>query len=163
MVNAKNQYISFWIGGRFFGCTILDVKEINSEFHITPIFHAPESMLGYVNLRGQICLIINLNPVLGIRDVSIDEKRKENGRLIIFKESTGESFGIFVDKVGDVLSVEPEDIEEFSAFRQDSNEENLKNSKVIGGITRLKNDLMVIINAREIIEDGRGNESHNSG
>ncbi len=163
MGNMKNQYISFWIGGRFFGCSILDVKEINSEFFITRVFHAPESMLGYVNLRGQIYLIINLNPILGIRDGSIDGKRKENGKLIIFKESTGESFGIFVDKVGDVLSVEPEDIEEFSAFRQDSNEENLENSKVIGGITKLKNDLMVIINAREIIADGRKNESHNSG
>ena len=61
----KRQFCTFWISGRHLGVDVLDVKEINSEINLTPIFHAPKEVIGYVNIRGQIYLILDLRLILG--------------------------------------------------------------------------------------------------
>ncbi len=56
---------SFRLSDRLFGVNILDVKEVNSDIEITPIYHARDSIRGYMNIRGQIHLVVDLRTEFG--------------------------------------------------------------------------------------------------
>ena len=54
------RYCTFRLSGRLYGVDIEDVKEINTEVNFTPIFHASREIKGYINIRGQIYLLLDL-------------------------------------------------------------------------------------------------------
>lgn len=98
---------TFWLAERLFGVNILDVKEVGSDIKLTPIFHANEKVSGYVNIRGNINLIIDLRKVMNCEAREINS----SSRIILFKEKIGESFGVLVDKIGDVVNIDSSKIE----------------------------------------------------
>ncbi|MDH5637536.1 MAG: chemotaxis protein CheW, partial [Nitrospinota bacterium] len=61
----KLQLSTFRLNDRLFGVDIQDVKEINTEVTFTQIFHASKEVRGYVNIRGQIHLVLDLRILLG--------------------------------------------------------------------------------------------------
>ena len=140
------QFVSFYIGNHFFGIDILTVQEVNDDFKIARIFHAPEQVSGYVNLRGKIILILNLAVPLGMKKEDTSESH-----IIIFKESIAEPFGIIVDKVNDVVTVANNDYQPFVENIQNSDLNILQEKNIINGICRLKNDLMVTLDATKIL------------
>ncbi|TYT75450.1 chemotaxis protein CheW [Desulfobotulus mexicanus] len=92
------QICTFIIEGEHYGLDILDVKEVHAGNRFTPIHHAPETVRGYVNIRGQIHLIVDLKVLLGHSPTP----EKENTRILLFKPGAGEAFGVMVDAIGDV-------------------------------------------------------------
>ena len=140
---AKRQFCTFWVAGRLYGVDILEVKEINSEIEFTPIFHAPEEVKGYVNIRGHIHLIIDMRLLLGFeRHDNVD-----TSRIVLFKPDVGESFGVFVDKIGDVVEVDQEEIEdrhvEESSQKEDA-EHQTTSVDLTAGVCKLDGGLLVI-------------------
>lgn len=96
---------TFFIGDRPFGVDILKVLEINKNRTITAVPRAPESVIGVMNLRGRIVTVIDLARKLGLSaGDSIDRSRT------IIVHSREEHIGLRVDRVGDVVSVRPEDV-----------------------------------------------------
>jgi chemotaxis signal transduction protein len=144
----KRQFCTFMIGERLFGVDILDVKEINPETGFTPIFHAPREIRGYVNIRGQIHLILDLRLLMGLERKSIDAA----SRLILFKPNVGVSFGVLVDSVGDVVEVEDALIEDRRKTEKGAPEHGDRRTSDIGsGVCKLKDELMVILNSRNLL------------
>jgi purine-binding chemotaxis protein CheW len=130
------QLCSFWISSRLFGVNILDVKEVSSDIEITPVFHAATSIEGYMNIRGQIHLVIDVRQFFGF------EKNYDtvNSKVVLFKQSVDEPFGILVDKMDDVISVNYSSIEE----RRKKKNEN--------SVCKLHKGLLVVLNARGILQ-----------
>lgn len=139
------QLCTFWIAKRLFGVNILDVKEISTELSVTPIFHAPEEVRGFVNIRGQIHLVLDLKKVLGFDEV----ESGTNKRLLIFKPSVSEPFGILVDRMGDIHETDESQIERdlFEVKSAGDDYSSLK-SGIIIGVCKMKNSLMVLLNPR---------------
>ena len=73
------QFVTFRMDNNFFGIDILTVKEVNIDYAITPVHHSPSIVKGYVNLRGEIFLILNLRSLLGLANRDI-----KKSKLIIF-------------------------------------------------------------------------------
>ncbi|MFA8343899.1 MAG: chemotaxis protein CheW [Rhodothermaceae bacterium] len=143
-IKNKVQFCTFWISGRLYGVDILDIKEISTEVIITPIFHAPEEVRGYVNIRGQIYLVIDLPLFLGHQMADITAE----SRIVIFKDNVGELFGVLVDKIGDVVEVSEQDIEEVQRWSENSDAEiNSKIDRVTKGVSKLKDNILVILNS----------------
>ncbi len=145
--NANLQFLSFYIDKSFFGIEILDIKEVNLEFELTPIFHAPEGVRGFVNLRGQIYMIIDLRKSLGITS-----EPTEKEKLILIKDHIAGQTGIIVDDIGDVISVEAEQIELSSSNTNKDELENISNKNIVHGVCKLKNKLMIILNANNLLD-----------
>jgi len=146
--NANLQFLSFYIDKSFFGIEILDIKEVNLEFELTPIFHAPEGVRGFVNLRGQIYMIIDLRKSLGITN-----QPSQNEKLILIKDHIAGQTGIIVDDIGDVISVELDQIELSIANNSNKEElENIANKNIVHGVCKLKNKLMIILNANNLLD-----------
>ncbi len=146
---AKRQFCSFHLGERLFGVDILDVKEINPDVALTPIFHASKEVKGYVNICGQIHLILDLRLMLGLEGAKIGDM----SRLVLFKPDVGESFGIIVDRIGDVLEVGENLIEDRRKEKKGAPDGIERRSQALGsGVYRLEQGLLVILNSRSLLK-----------
>ena len=141
--SSMSKFVTFWIHDELFGVNILDVKEVTPVMEITPVFHAPEEVEGYVNIRGEIHLVINLRILLNLPS----HDTTSESRIVIFKPKIAEPFGILVDRVGDVLEVPITAIE--SDIRPDS-KKGKKN--LISGVCKLKENLLIVLDARRFLE-----------
>ena len=74
---------------------------------MTPIPQSPAAVRGYVNLRGQIVLALDLQSLLLQRPTPIGD----DIRLVVFRPCLGDPFGILVNRVGDIVALHDERIE----------------------------------------------------
>lgn len=144
-VAQTRQFCTFWLSGRLFGVQILDVKEIHPEVAITPIFHAPREVKGYVNIRGQVYLILDLRPMLGFESKEIDRK----SCLVIFKTNVGESFGVLVDQIGDVVEISSDQIE--SGGGDGGVQDKMGSAGMVQSVCKLPQSLLVVLDARKFL------------
>jgi len=145
----RRQLCTFHLAGQLYGVDILDVKEVNPETGFTPIFHAPDVVRGYVNIRGRIQLVLDLRRILGFPDREVDNRC----RLVLFKPTVGESFGILVDGIGDVVEVDEADIESGGLADEDvPGAEDNEHGEITSGVCRLAERLLLIVNARNLLK-----------
>lgn len=145
------QVCTFRLSDRLFGVNILDVREISSDVRITPIHHAPKAVRGYMNIRGQIHLVVDLRRVFGFEAQEPDSKNK----VVIFKPAVDEPFGVLVDSVSDVVTVSLADIGERRAGKTESagekGERRKAGAELTRGICKLEKDLLVLVNPGGIL------------
>ena len=72
-----------------------------------------------MNLRGDIALTLDLRRLLGLEPAQVTA----DSRLLIFKVSVGELFGVLVDQIGDIVPLSEEAIEEWRPDGQAGAEE----------------------------------------
>lgn len=142
---ATRHFVSCWIGGRLHGIDILEIREINSEKGFTPIFHAPPQVRGYVNIRGQIHLVIDPRVPLGLPEAPPSPVGKGRQQLLIFKPHVAETFALLVDRVGDIIEVPTDRIEppETSAAGV---------SSLSAGVCKLDGQLMELLDPRGFLK-----------
>jgi len=145
----KKQFCTFHLGNRFFGIEILDVKEIIEEIKITTIYHAPDEILGFINVRGQVHLIIDLRVLLNFDKKEINT----DNRIILFNSHVGESFGVLIDRIGHMVEVYEHQIE----YRiHDDKSIHIKSndslSKFAIGACKLQ-QLMILLDAKKFLKN----------
>ena len=148
--DTKQQFCTFGVAGRLYGVDILHVKEINSQTEFTPVFHAPPEVRGYVNIRGQVHLILDLRLLLGFESTEANEA----SRVVLFKSEVGESFGVLVDSIGDVVEVDVDQIEDrpdAAQLTQGDSEQVSLHVALIEGVCWLKGELLVVLNATRFL------------
>ncbi|MEW6671278.1 MAG: chemotaxis protein CheW [Thermodesulfobacteriota bacterium] len=142
------QFCTFRINGRLYGIDIRDVKEISPEIGFTPIFHASRAVKGYMNIRGRIYLLLDLRRMLGIEDKAVDG----NSRVILFKPEVGENFGILVDNVADIESVDGAQIENRRKQDRELPEgRERRGIDIAAGICKMEKELLVVINSKNLL------------
>jgi purine-binding chemotaxis protein CheW len=153
-LHSTMQMCTFRMANRLFGVNILDVKEVNENTNITPIYHAPPEICGYINIRGQILLVVNLRETFGF-DQGHKTNHASGGKVVVFKHSVDEPFGILVDEVCDVISVEQSRIVDRRSggggVAQDIKEMRRSRDGVVMGVCPLDRELLLVLNARHIL------------
>ena len=138
------QYVTFSLGDEMVGVNILSVKEVTPMIATTPIHHSPPEVRGYVNIRGQIHLVLDLRHIMGLEPKDPDE----NSRIVIFKDTVGESFGVLIDKISDVIEVPANQVEK----NLDLNMGDSKlNQGLIYGVCKLEKSLLVLLDAEQLM------------
>ncbi len=145
--SQAGQYVTFWLDQELFGVDILDVKEVTPLMEITPVFHAPPEVRGYVNIRGQIYLVVDLRYKMGIE---VGTPGPE-ARIVIFKDHVAENFGVLVDRIGDVTSVDESQVE--TDFTLATSDREGLNQGLVAGVCKLKEKLLILVNARRVFAD----------
>jgi len=147
-MNENNPlYCTFRSAGRWFGVPVQDVKEVTTQTTCTRIPHAPREVAGYVNIRGHIFLALDLRRLLGF-----DARTTTENCLIIFKQSVGPAFGVLVDAIGDIVSVDANQVEEFQAGAPEPIEgEPIQRLDVITRVCRLPAELLVVLEPRKFL------------
>ncbi|MDH4224334.1 MAG: chemotaxis protein CheW [Deltaproteobacteria bacterium] len=136
------QLASFRLADRLFGVNILDVREITREMEFTPVFHSPPEVKGYVNIRGKVYLILDLRTMLGFPP----GEPSSMSRLVIFKPEVGESFGVLVDQVGDIINAPADSVEYRAEFNEGQALQGEPHKNLILGECKLNNQLVIMLN-----------------
>jgi purine-binding chemotaxis protein CheW len=144
MAEAASHYCTFRLAGRLFGFDIRAVKEVNTQAAFTPVPHAPPAVCGYVNLRGNIYLVLDLRRLLGMAPAAVTA----DSRLLIFKPAVGESFGVLVDAIGDIVTLDGDRTE---AWRPEEGESLAEAGELVAGIGKLAGELLVIVEAQRLL------------
>ena len=144
--NDKCDYITVYIGEQLFGLPVLTVQDVFMPNSITEVPLANADVAGVLNLRGRIVTAIDMRCRLGLPP---QEEGQQN--MAVGIEANGESYGLIIDTVGDVLGLDNSTLE--------SNPANLdpRWAAVAGGVHRLDGRLMVILDVERVLALNPGN------
>jgi len=137
------QLVTVFVGGQTFGLPILQVRDVFLVSGVTPVPLAPASVAGLYNLRGRVMTMLSMRAVLGFEQS--DASGSETTAVGI--EWRGESYGLLVDKVGEVMSL--------PAAGREVNPVNLDRrwTKLSAGVHRLDGHLLVELKLEALFQD----------
>jgi purine-binding chemotaxis protein CheW len=140
---SLKEYVTAMIGGQLFGMPILRVQDVFITERLTRVPLAPPEIAGVLNLRGRIVTLIDMGGRLGlgVRDGAAP-------LMAIGVESRGESYGLLVDSVGEVLKLDDN--------AREPNPINLdpRLARVSTGIYRLEGQLLMVVDIDRILDIG---------
>jgi purine-binding chemotaxis protein CheW len=96
----SSQLVTFTLAGAHYGIDLLRVQEALRGKARTAVPLAGPEVAGFINLRGQVVLTIDLRTRLGIETVPADVEP-----MMIVVDVGGEPISLLVDDVGDVIDV----------------------------------------------------------
>lgn len=135
------EFVTFTIAEQLFGIPVLQIQDVLSSYHITPIPLAPQEIVGSLNLRGRVVTAIDVRLRLGLPARSIDADS-----MSIVAENEGELYSLMVDAVGEVLAL-PQ-----SAFERNLPTLDAKFRAFSEGIYRLDDKLLVVLDVNRLLD-----------
>ena len=96
----SSQLVTFTLAGAHYGIDMLRVQEALRGPARTTIPLAGPGVAGFVNLRGQVVLTIDLRARRGIQAPAGDHEQ-----MMVVVQVEGQPVGLLVDDVGDVVDV----------------------------------------------------------
>lgn len=99
--NDPIEIIAFYLGDQQFCVRTTSIREIRGWAKSTPLPHASPEVMGMMNLRGVIIPVINTARKLGQSWSSPTERS-----AIVVAELGGAVFGLMVDRVSDILTLD---------------------------------------------------------
>jgi purine-binding chemotaxis protein CheW len=134
------EFVTFNVAGQLFGLPIEQVQDVFKPTSITRVPLASAEIAGVLNLRGRIVTAIEMRSRL-------DAQPRDNGAeaMAIGIEAKGESFGLIVDAVGEVLKL--------ADFELEPNPINLDRKLAVlsHGVYRLEDRLLVVLDIDEVL------------
>jgi purine-binding chemotaxis protein CheW len=135
------EYVTVMIGDQLFGLPISRVQDVFMPDRLTRVPLSAPEIAGVLNLRGRIVTAIDMRRRLGLPP-------RADGRppMAVGIELKGESYGLLIDTVGEVLKLADE--------TREPNPVNLDQhlARVSGGVHRLDGQLMVILDVDRVLE-----------
>jgi len=134
------DYVTMTIGGQLFGVPVLLIHDVFSPSYITPVPLSGNEIAGVLNLRGRIVTAIDTRQCLGL-----EYRNAGDVSMAIGIEKGGESFGLIIDAIGEVLTL--------SGNMYEQNPANLDECwrQVSNGIYRLDDSLMVVLDVDKLL------------
>lgn len=138
--SGTTQYVTVLIGGQLFGLPIHKVHDVFVPESMTRVPLSAPEIAGVLNLRGRIVTAINMRCRLGL-----PQREGSHGIMAVGIEYRGESYGLIIDEVGEVLNLE--------SSSREANPANLDRrwAEISGGVHRLSGQLMVILDVERVL------------
>jgi purine-binding chemotaxis protein CheW len=144
VTNTAAEYVTVMLGGQLFGLPISRVQDVFMPDRMTRVPLAPPEIAGVLNLRGRIVTAIDMRGRLAMPEH--DGKRPP---MAIGIECRGESYGLIIDAVGEVVTLDDS--------AREPNPVNLDAAlaRISAGIHRLERQLLVILDVDRVLDIGR--------
>jgi purine-binding chemotaxis protein CheW len=134
------EYVTVMVGEQIFGLPIDRVHDVFIASALTDVPLAPREIVGLLNLRGRVVTAMCLRRRLGLPD------RAEDGRnMAVGLERQGESYGLLVDQVGEVMKLTA-DTHEPNPVHMDP-----RWVKLSRGVHRLDEKLLIILDVDAVL------------
>lgn len=135
------EYVTLTTGGQLFGLPIERVQDVFKPSRITHVPLAGAEIAGVLNLRGRIVTAIDMR-----RRLDLQVRDDGQAPMAIGIELKGESFGLLVDAVGEVLKL-PDREREPNPINLDR-----KLACVSAGVFRLDGQLLVVLDIDRVLD-----------
>jgi len=96
------QYCSFIVGELLVGIEVDRVREILTDQDVTPVPLAPTSVLGLLNLRGELMTVVDARRRLGLHERDGDQPAAH-----VIVVTGGEALSLVFDAEKEVVEVDP--------------------------------------------------------
>jgi purine-binding chemotaxis protein CheW len=93
-------FVTFTVAGQLFGVPVIRVQDILTPDVIAPVPGSPKEVRGLINLRGRIVTVIDMRTHL-----SLPKAEAGPCGMCVTVESRGDFYTLFVDSVGDVVTL----------------------------------------------------------
>lgn len=133
------QYCTFQVAQLFLGIDVHTVQEVMRPLDMTPVPLASASVLGLINLRGQIVTAVDLRLKLGLPARPAGEEAMN----VVMRTDDG-AVSLVVDEIGDVIEVTPEAFERVP----DTLQGELRT--LIKGVYKLNDQLLLILDGTRV-------------
>lgn len=140
--SAERQLVVFELAGETYGVDIGAVSEIGEMRRITTVPGAPAFIEGIVNLRGQVIPVVDLRKRFNLEAREISRQSR-----IIVVEIDGQTIGVIVDAVTEVLRVNLAEIEPPSPVIVGPD------TRFIEGVAKVGNRLVIILDLTKVLTD----------
>ena len=139
--SRTQEYVTATIGEQLFGLPIRRVQDVFMPERVTRVPLAPPEIAGVLNMRGRIVTLIDLRRRLGL-----PARAQAADVMAIGVELRGESYGLLIDAVGEVLRLD-------DAARE-VNPVNLdpELAQVSAGIHRLEGQLLMVLDVDRLLD-----------
>lgn len=142
--SLKNKYLIFSVDEESYGILIKYVIEIIGIEEITKVPDLPQFVKGIINLRGK---------VISVMDARLRFKKEErpydDRTCIIVIDIDGTSFGLIVDNVKEVSSLDETSISAPPAINWQDDGSN----GFIEGIGKVGNDVWLLIDCKKLLTE----------
>ena len=135
------EYVTVQIADQLFGLPINRVQDVFIPEKITRVPLSPPQIAGVLNLRGRIVTVLDMRRRLGV-----PPRKSDAQSMAVGIEYEGESYGLLIDAVGEVLRLPAAGLE--------PNPGNLDPLwvKVAAGVQRLDGRLMVVLDVDRVLD-----------
>jgi purine-binding chemotaxis protein CheW len=137
------DYVTIVVGDQMFGLPIERVHDVFIATSMTPVPLAPPEIMGLLNLRGRIVTALCVRRRLGMLP---REGAGEREAMAVGLEHQGESYGLLVDSVGEVLRLSPDTLEENPAHLDP------RWARLSRGVHRLDGKLLIVLDVDGILD-----------
>jgi purine-binding chemotaxis protein CheW len=143
-LETSTEYVTATVGGQLFGLPIARVQDVFVLDRLTRVPLASPEIAGVLNLRGRIVTAIDMRKRLGL--APLGEARKQ---MAIGIEYRGESYGLLIDAIGEVLNL--------PSSSREGNPVNLEArlARVSAGVHRLDDRLLVVLDVDRVLDVGQ--------
>ena len=128
------EFVTLTVGGQSFCIDIMQIREIRRWSPVTLLPHAPDHVVGVINLRGAVIPIVDLAVKLGFPKIKATAHE-----VIIIVGIEERIVGLLVESVSEIISVNPSELRETPGGAEDAT------TGAIRGIIPLGNDMTKII------------------
>jgi purine-binding chemotaxis protein CheW len=137
------EYVTATIGDQLFGLPISRVQDVFAPDRLTHVPLAAPEIAGLLNLRGRIVTAIDMRRRLGLPPLEAGRTR-----MAVGIEYKGESYGLLIDAIGEVMKL--------SANGGEENPVNLdpQLARVSAGVHRLEGSLLVVLDVDRVLDVG---------
>jgi len=137
---GTTQYVTVSIGGQLFGLPIFEVHDVFVPDAITVVPLAQPEIAGLLNLRGRIVTVVDMR-----KRLALPPREGSATTMAVGIEYKGESYGLLIDEVGEVMTLPNAD--------REPNPANLDRrwAEVAAGVHRLDGRLMVVLDVKRLL------------
>ena len=133
-------WLRFGLARQSFAVEVLKVQEVLRVPQILPVRGTDEATLGVMNLRGQIVPVMDLAVRLGFAPTQASEA----SRVIVLEEK-GETLGLLVANVADVINLSEGRMERISGTP------SLVAAEVVRGVSRREGQIIIMLDATRLL------------
>jgi len=140
-----HHMVGFTVGNEEFCIDILKVQEIIRMMGITKIPNAPDYAEGVINLRGRVIPVIDFRKRFNLPGAT---EVKDESRRIVVVDIVGNTIGLIVDEVSQVIKLESDYVS--------PTPETVKSSSgaCFSGIGRMGEKLIILLDVEGMFDDG---------
>lgn len=137
------EYVTVLITDQLFGLPISRVQDVFMPVNMTRVPLSSPEIAGVLNLRGRIVTSIDMRCRLGL-----PKKEDDRPPMAVGIEYKGESYGLLIDSVGEVLKLD-ETTREPNPVNLDA-----RLARVSAGVHRLDGQLLVVLDVDRVLDMG---------
>ncbi|HFC53742.1 MAG TPA: chemotaxis protein CheW [Gammaproteobacteria bacterium] len=136
------QWVTFFLENEKYGVPVSQVMEVLRFTEITPVPGAPDSVMGIINLRGNVVTVLDTRKKFGLPPKETDDSTR-----IVVINIEDDVIGILVDNVSDVMWLRAS---EMDSAPNTSGEEN---ARYIQGVASRDGELLILVDLLKLFAE----------